>query len=100
MAWDLLILEEAEKDLDDAFCWYELQVKGLGRKFISCIEDALQFIRKYPNASPEVYKNIRRRVTPKFPFGVYYLLDEDFKLIRVIAFLHFKRGPKIIKNRF
>lgn len=62
MNYKIVLLEEAENDLDDAFLWYELQQPNLGKKFIQYIQKGINFIKIYPEASERKIKNVHRHV--------------------------------------
>jgi len=49
--YELVLMDEAETDLDEAFIWYELQKPGLGIQFIEDVEKVFQFIIQNPMAS-------------------------------------------------
>jgi toxin ParE1/3/4 len=99
MKFRITISEDAESDLDNAFIWYEFQKLGLGEKFIRCISDALLLIQSDPKAFPIVFENIRRCIVKKFPFVIYYIVNEKKKETQVIAFFHSSRNPEIWKKR-
>ena len=82
MSFKVLVSNDAENDLDEAFLWYESQMEGLGEKFIHNIDKGFEFIRSHPKASSIVFPNaIKRHIIKNFPFGIYYIIDE--KLIHV-----------------
>ncbi len=100
MNFTILVSDDAENDLDESFLWYEGQSYGLGEKFIHYINDGLSFIRTNPKSSSEVFMGIvRKHIIEKFPFAIYYILNEPEKRIEIIAILHFKRGENIWKGR-
>lgn len=88
---------EAEDDVADAFAWYEEQSRGLGSHFLLCVEAALSQIKRHPDASPVVHRQIRRALLRRFPYGVFYLL-EDTRIL-VLAVFHAKRSPALWKKR-
>lgn len=90
----LIIRPEAEHDLNEAYRWYEQQFKGLGREFIICIDATLSVIQRTPKIFPMIHKDIRRALIRRFPYGIFYLLEQD-KVI-VLAFLHSRRNPERI----
>lgn len=47
--------------------------------------------RKTQVVIPQIYGDIRRAVTRHFPFGVFYLTEDD--AIVVIAVMHASRDP-------
>lgn len=90
----LIIRPEAEHDLNEAYRWYERQFKGLGLEFIICIDATLSVIQRTPKIFPMIHKDIRRALIRRFPYGIFYLLEQD-KVI-VLAFLHSRRNPERI----
>jgi toxin ParE1/3/4 len=93
----IIITPGAEADLDDAFQWYEEKSPGLGEDFIHCVDASLTSIQYNPWQYQKVYKNIRRALTHRFPYGIFYIIEES--RIVVLAVLHAKRDPKLWKMR-
>jgi len=93
----VVIQTEAEADINDAYQWYESHRKGLGESFLLCIEEALSRVSRTPLIYAIVYKNIRRVLIHRFPFGVFYIEGE--KNITVLAVLHARRNPQTWKER-
>ena len=60
------IHELAEFELNDASIFFETKRDGLGLRFLSAFEAALAYIRKHPEASPVIIKNIRRKALRGF----------------------------------
>jgi plasmid stabilization system protein ParE len=88
----LLITPEAEADLAEAKAWYDGQREGLGEQLLLCVEEALDRIRRMPEAAAEVYPGVRRVVIRRFPYGVYYRIDPD--QVAVLAVYHSRRDPR------
>lgn len=97
MKYTIIIRPEAEIELQDACLWYEEQSKGLGLEFIRCIDVALSSIMSSPLMYAEIYKNIRRVLIRRFPFGIFYIFEQN-KII-VLAVFHAKRNPKHWQKR-
>jgi toxin ParE1/3/4 len=97
MKYELLVRSEAEQDLSEAVTWYEDKVKGLGLSFLLSVEAAIESIVRIPEAHPQIYKNIRRALVRKFPFGIHYIIDKE--TIVVLAIFHASRNPKDWKKR-
>ena len=65
----VIVREEAEADLSEAYQWYEQQVRGLGVEFLLCVDGAMASIEKNPHLYPVVHKGvIRRALTRRFPY--------------------------------
>jgi len=88
----LVIRPAAETELTEAYRWYEAQRQGLGLEFLFSIEAALALIQRTPELHPLIHKQVRRALIRRFPFGVFYVVDED--TIQVLAVFHGKRNPK------
>ena len=97
MKYPVHFRDEAEVDLIDAATWYESQRKGLGFEFLDEIQHVSGLISDNPELFPVVYKNIRRALIRRFPFGVFYLVD-DVGIV-VLAVMHGSRDPSQWKKR-
>jgi plasmid stabilization system protein ParE len=97
MNYTIFIEELAEKDIDEAFLWYEMQKAGLGYKFIDIIKDHVNSIKDNPYKNTLYHKNLRRIVIKRFPFNIFYYIINS--KIFIMAILHTKRNPKIILKR-
>ena len=93
----VVIRPEAEADLDEVFDWYEARRKGLGAEFLLCIEQAIDGILQFPEAAPLVHRNLRRAFIRRFPYGVFYLV-EDTRIV-VVGVIHGSRSPRVWKKR-
>ncbi|MGD2089076.1 MAG: type II toxin-antitoxin system RelE/ParE family toxin [Candidatus Aminicenantes bacterium] len=97
MKYKIIIRPEAEDDLEEAFQWYEEQSPGLGLDFLRCIDAAFDIITGNPELYQKVYKNISRALPRRFPYGIFYIIEDD--KVFVLAVLHAKRDPKLLKER-
>jgi plasmid stabilization system protein ParE len=89
--------EHAELELNDAAVFFETKREGLGLRFLSAFEAALAHIRKHPEASPLIIKNIRRKVLRGFPYSVLYSIKSD--RIRILAVANQRRRPFYWRGR-
>jgi len=64
-------------DVESAFRWYEIQRRGLGFEFLDCIEVSLTDILTFPEMHEVCYASFRRSVIRKFPFSIFYTIEED-----------------------
>lgn len=91
------IRPEAEADLDEVCRWYNQQREGLGADFLLCFEEALEKIRRNPEIYPTVYKRLRRGLIRRFPYGVFYLVEEEE--ITIVGVFHGRRDPRRWESR-
>ena len=97
--FSIKISEDAESDLDNAYIWYEIQKQKLGIDFIKRVDEGIRKIRTSPQRYHFIYKNIRRYLIKRFPFSIYYYIDEPVNEIKIIAVFHNSRNPQIWKKR-
>ena len=97
MVYKLVIRPEARADLLDTFYWYQEQREGLGFDFKLCVDQVFSSIQRNPLIHKTVYQGIRRAVTKRFPFGIFYIVKQE--VIIVLAVLHARRDPDSWKTR-
>lgn len=83
----------AEQELVDAATYYEQQKRGLGLEYLQEVENAVNFLIRYPEAGSKVRGSVRRLVLPKFPYSLLYRILEDGQ-IRILAVAHHRRRPQ------
>ena len=90
---EVTFLRLAEKELDEAFRYYESVQEGLGLKFLTEIAHSLTRIVGQPLSYQEIGKYSRRSLVHKFPYGVIYQYKEMLKKIIVVCIAHLHRKP-------
>jgi plasmid stabilization system protein ParE len=69
-----ILRPRAENDIQAAFEWYESKAPGLGGEFLGAVRERLESIRAFPEASPIIYRDIRRAVVSRFPYVIFYVI--------------------------
>jgi toxin ParE1/3/4 len=95
--YSLLISDEANADISDAFLWYESARTGLGMDFELCLEAEFNRIVRNPRQYQAQYKKIRVAYIERFPYGIHFLVENKF--IKVIAVFHTSRDPENWEDR-
>lgn len=67
----------AERDLDEAYAWYEERAEGLGEAFLRAVAACFARIARHPEAHAVAHGRVRRARLHRFPYGVYYTVRED-----------------------
>lgn len=93
IVYNLKIREEAVREFSNAFAWYNEQQYGLGEIFANAIKRKLNQISKNPFHYKAEYNQFHQALTEKFPFLIVYTIDDDLKLITVMAIFHTSRNP-------
>ena len=92
-------LRPAEKELDEAFKYYESVQEGLGLKFQAEVSHSVSRIAAQPLSYQEIGKYSRRCLVHKFPYGVIYQYIEAPKKIIVVCIAHLHRKPDFWVSR-
>jgi hypothetical protein len=99
----LVLLAEADAELDEAAIWYDERREGLGDELLIAVHSALVVISETPKSwprwpdTPECKPLIRRFVLPRFPFAIAYQAFAD--RITVLAIVHGRRAPRYWVDR-
>lgn len=91
--YEIIVKPSAEADIADAIAWYNSKREGLGTEFLVALDAKIHEIRKNPNHFQLIYQNIRRALTSRFPFGVFFVIENQ-KII-VLAVQHTSRNPEV-----
>lgn len=77
--------------------WYQNQSPGLGTEFLRAAEGCIASVARNPAIYAVMYRNVRRALFRRFPFGVFFLLTDD--CVTIIACLHGKQNLDRLKSR-
>jgi plasmid stabilization system protein ParE len=83
--------ELADRELNEAAQYYELETPGLGSAFVNEVERCLRSVSQHPEAGPVVHGPVRRRLLRRFPYALLYSIKVDG--IRILAVMNLKRRP-------
>jgi plasmid stabilization system protein ParE len=97
MTRQFILRARAEDDIRSAFEWYESQRAGLGAEFLAALRQRLEAVRANPEASPVLYRGIRRTVVSRFPNLIFYVTRPE--RVTVLAVLHHARNPAVWPRR-
>lgn len=97
MSRRLIVRPEAEAEMSAAFDWYEDRVPGLGSEFLLCVDAVFSAILRSPQHYPRIHKIVRRALTRKFPYEIFFVEDDE-RLV-ILSVFHAKRNPKRWQER-
>ena len=97
MKYKVELRKEAQSDIIEAIEWYEKRRAGLGDEFFIAIANEKHFIEKNPYYFEDKYKGIRKAITQRFPYIIYYKIESKSTVL-IYAVLHMKRGAMTWKR--
>jgi plasmid stabilization system protein ParE len=87
----------AREDVDGAISWYGKERPELALAFAESLDTVVARVRETPLQFPVVYRDVRRALLGRFPYGVFFTLVSD--TIHVLAVVHLHRHPDTWKKR-
>lgn len=88
---------EARRDALEAHRWYERQAPVLGIQFQDELKATIDRIGETPRAFPVLWRDTRRARLRRFPYSVFFREYEE--ALVVVAVLHGRRDPKLLRRR-
>jgi toxin ParE1/3/4 len=99
MIYKLKLVPVVYQDLRKARKWYLEINKSLGEDFKLKVNEEFDYIRKYPAHYQKRYKEIRQAFVDRFPYTIYYLIEEELRIVVVVGVLAQKQSFQRIKKR-
>lgn len=87
------LLAEAERDLEIGADFYESQKTGLGVYFTDCLSSDIESLKLFAGIH-EQYHGFFRSLSKRFPFSIYYKVNED--CVEIHAVLDARQDPRTI----
>jgi plasmid stabilization system protein ParE len=95
--YNLELSNEAEDDFDESYEYYSFKSTKIADNFFNIINASFSDISNNPFQYQNIFKDVRKYVVRKFPFIIYYQINNIS--IRIIAIFHTSRNPLIWKER-
>ncbi len=91
------ILNSAKNDLLSGYFFYERQEKGIGKYFLESLYSDIESLRLFAGIHPVFYGKYYRLLSKRFPFAIYYRIEDD--QINIYAVLDCRRKPSWTRKR-
>lgn len=92
MSFNVVIEPRALADIQDAIDYYESKRAGLGEYFYKVVDEHLDTISANPFFEIR-YKDYRGLPIKKFPFIIFYFIDEEMKTVYVLSVFNTSLNP-------
>lgn len=99
MSYKIKLLPIVHTDLRKAKKWYHEKNETLATEFKEEVNKEIDYIGKYPEHYQRKYKELRQSLVTRFPYAIFYLVEEEQKRIVIFGILHTSRNPEIARNR-
>jgi plasmid stabilization system protein ParE len=95
----VMMLAEAEEDLERAYRHYERLRPGLGDEMVDQFRRGIERIILHPNAWQALDATYRRYRLRRFPYGIVYRVDAVANTAIIVAVMHLSQKPGWWKSR-
>lgn len=99
MSYKIKLLSIVHTDLRKAKKWYHEKSETLAQEFKTEVNKEIDYIGEYPEHYQRKYKELRQSLVTRFPYAIFYLVEEEQKRIIVFGVLHTSRNPEIVRKR-
>jgi len=92
MAYKIIVSPWAQKEIENAIDYYALYSSNAPQSFINLLKDTYTTLENNPFFSVR-YKNIRALKINKFPYSLYFVINETQNTVRILSCFHNKKNP-------
>lgn len=89
-----LLSTRAQKEITDAWQWYEDRQQGLGDRFVSEVIGIVHKIEQTPERYPIRYKSYKEAPLPVFPYLLIYRINKRKRAVRIVSVFHTSLNPR------
>jgi len=94
---EVVFLLAAEQDLQEAYNWVAEYRPGKQKPFLSDVNSRLQHLKSFPLIGRLYRGRYRRLLIPRYPFGIFYVVESNRIVIHSIFDL--RRSPQRLRER-
>ena len=99
MVYKIKLLPIVQTDLGKAKKWYREKSEILAEEFKTEVNKEIDYIGKHPEHYQRKHKELRQSLVTRFPYVIFYLVEEEQKRIIIFGVLHTSRNPEIVRKR-
>jgi toxin ParE1/3/4 len=92
MVYSITVSPRAQKEIENAIDYYALYSDDAPEKFVQSLRAAFDTLAENPFCRFR-YKNVRSIKLNRFPYSLYFTLDEVQYIVKILSCFHNKRNP-------
>ena len=92
MAYKIIVSPRAQKEIENAIDFYTLYSVNAPRNFVTSLSDAYKTLESSPLFKVR-YKNLRSLKLSRFPYSLFFAVNDVQRTVRILACFHNKRNP-------
>lgn len=99
MRYSLIVSLGAQKDILESIEWYNNEKANLGFEFYESLMEKINSLAERPLLYTKRFKNVRTAKVNKYPYLIYFKIEESNSSISILGVLHTSRNPQLIRKR-
>ena len=92
MAYKIIVSPRVQKEIENAIEYYALYSIDAPISFIAELKEAYATLETNPYFRVR-YKNVRALKIKRFPHSLYFIINDDKNIVRILSCFHNKRNP-------
>jgi plasmid stabilization system protein ParE len=96
---EIVLTSEALSDIETILNEYAALSEAIAKRFFEQVQAAIRSLERQPHRFQEVFLFVRRAFIAKFPYHVYFAVDEVAHRVEILAVFHQKRDERLIRKR-
>ncbi len=92
MAYKIIISPRAQSEIEKAIDYYALHSINAPENFIFSLKEAYKTLETNPFFISR-YKNVRALKIKRFPYSLYFIINNNQKTVQILSCFHNKRNP-------
>lgn len=93
MVYNLIISPRAQKEIEKAIAYYIPNYSDIPNNFIIQLQNVYKTLKTNPFFKIR-YKNIRSLKLKRYPYSIYFTINENNNTVKIISCFHLKQNPK------
>jgi toxin ParE1/3/4 len=93
MAYNLLVSPRAQKEIEKAIDSYVPNYSDIPNNFIIQLQSVYSTLKINPFFRIR-YKNVRSLKLKKYPYSLYFVINENRNTVKILSCFHNKRDPQ------
>ena len=94
---DVVILEWAEEEIEEAADYLDDEVPGLGDEFLEEVQRTIGRLKRNPYVGPKIERRVHKIGLKRFSYDLVYTIP--LASVIVVAVVHHRREPGYWRNR-
>lgn len=92
MNYKISVSPRAQNEIEESYVFYFEKNKTVANNFIVALSETYRILSLNPHFQV-IYKNIRAVSINKYPYSLYFVIDESITTVRVLSCFHTSRNP-------